>query len=211
MSEVIGFVAAGGRSSRMGKNKAWLDLAGRPIIEHVIAALKPVTTGIAIVANDPEYKRLGYPVFMDSQIGIGPLEAIRTALRNSPGERIVLASCDIPFATSELFRFLLTIAEDSDVVVPLSGDERLEPLCAVYRTRVLTAVEKLIASGERKISPLFDSVAARFVRFEEFRHLAGSESFFMNINTPEDYERANSIISQEPGIGQDRSNPKGIL
>src|SRR5438128_594252 len=74
MSDVAGFVTAGGRSSRMGTNKAWLELAGRPMIAHVIAALQPVSTSVAIVANNPEYAELGFPVFTDSQIGIGPLE-----------------------------------------------------------------------------------------------------------------------------------------
>src|SRR6266404_3694915 len=83
MNEAAGFVTAGGRSSRMGKDKAWLELAGRPMIEHVIAALQPVTSSVSIVANDIEYTRLGLPVFADSQAGIGPLEAIRTTLKNT--------------------------------------------------------------------------------------------------------------------------------
>ena len=179
----------------MGKDKAWLDLAGRPIIEHVIAALQPVTASIAIVANDPAYRKLGYPVFPDSQIGVGPLEAIRTALRNASTQHIVLVGCDLPFVTSELFKFLLALAEDHDVIVPMSGDQRLEPLCAVYRTSTLPVVEHLITSDQRRISPLFNRVSTRFVRFDELQHLAGSESFFMNVNTPEDYSRAVSIVS----------------
>lgn len=179
----------------MGQDKAWLDLAGRPIIEHVIAALKPVTTSISIVANDQEYRKLGYPVFPDSQVGIGPLEAIRTALMNSSTEHIVLVGCDLPFVTSALFKFLLSIAEDHDVIVPMSREQRLEPLCALYRTSTLTVIENLIANDQRKVSPLFDRVSTRFVRFDELQHLAGSEAFFMNVNTPEDYSRAALICS----------------
>lgn len=186
----------------MGQDKAWLDLAGRPIIEHVIAALKPVTTSISIVANDQEYRTLGYPVFADSQIGIGPLEAIRTALMNSSTEQIVLVGCDLPFVTSALFKFLLSIAEDHEVIVPISREHRPEPLCALYRTSTLTVIENLIANDQRKVSSLFDRVRTRFVRFDELQHLAGSEAFFMNVNTPEDYARAVSILStQRPTDG----------
>jgi molybdenum cofactor guanylyltransferase len=196
MSDASGFITAGGRSSRMGKDKAWLELAGRPMIEHVIAALEPATTDISIIANDPEYARLGYPVYSDSQPGIGPLEAIRTTLRNSNSPRALLVGCDLPFVSSELFRCLLSIGGDHDAVVPMSADQRLEPLCAIYCRRVLAVVDALIARGERKVSPLFDLVATRLVRFDELRHLAGSEVFFDNVNSPEDYARAIDTISK---------------
>jgi len=195
MNDVFGFVAAGGRSSRMGRDKAWLELAGKPIIEHVIDALTAVTARIAILANDAEYKKLGFPVFKDSQLGVGPLEAIRTALSNSSTPRILLVGCDLPFVTSELFKFLLNEGQHFDVVVPMSADQMLEPLCAVYSTRILATVEQLISEGERKISTLFDRVATRFVTFDELNHLAGSATFFVNINMPEDYNRAISLIS----------------
>src|SRR5215218_4240799 len=100
---VEGFITAGGLSSRMGSDKALLEIRGRAMIEHVIAALRPVTTGVAIIANDPSYARLGLPVFRDSRAGLGPLEAIRTGLSNARAPRIVLAACDLPFVTSELF------------------------------------------------------------------------------------------------------------
>src|SRR5258705_9801290 len=107
--EAAGFVTAGGRSSRMGTDKAWLELGGRAMIERVIAALAPVASPVAIIGNDPRYSRLGLQVFADINVGVGPLEAIRTALANSSTERVVLAGCDLPFVTSELFSFLLNV------------------------------------------------------------------------------------------------------
>src|SRR5215831_1707200 len=94
---VTGFITAGGRSSRMGRDKAWLMLDGRPMIEHVVSALSPAADTVAIIANDDEYKKLGRPVFADSAAGIGPLEAIRIALANSKTERVLLVGCDMPF------------------------------------------------------------------------------------------------------------------
>ena len=186
----------------MGKDKAWLELDGRAMIEYVIAALAPVTTKVAIIANSLEYERLGLPVFADSQTGIGPLEAIRTALSNALTRRVVLVGCDLPFVTADLFKRLLNIPGDHAATVPVDSDGKLEPLCAIYRPEALPVVTDLIKLGERKVSLLFDRVPTRLVPFDELHDLEGSELFFENINTPEDYlrvrERVPSIHSQRP-------------
>ncbi|HKP85876.1 MAG TPA: molybdenum cofactor guanylyltransferase [Blastocatellia bacterium] len=193
--EVSGFITAGGFSSRMGKDKAWLRLGGSTMIERIINALKPVTSGVSIIANKEEYKYLGLPVFADTYTGIGPLEAIRTALANSPTRRILLVGCDLPFVTSELFSFLVGLEGDYRAVVPVGADGRLEPLCAVYTTDCLSEVTSLIESGERKVARLFDRIPARFVGFDELSHLKGSSLFFENINTPEEFSSAIKIIT----------------
>lgn len=189
MIVATGFITAGGRSSRMGTDKAWLELGGRPMIEHVIAALQPVTARIAILANGPRYERLGFPVFADSKSGIGPLEAIRTALSHADTTRIVLVGCDLPFVTTELFKVLLGIAGENHLIVPVSAQGKLEPLCAIYTTDALPAVTELIAQGHRKISLLFERVPTTLVAFDELSHLAGADRFFENVNSPEDYAR----------------------
>jgi molybdopterin-guanine dinucleotide biosynthesis protein A len=190
MIEATGFIAAGGRSSRMGKDKAWLELGGRAMIEYVIAALVSVTPKLAIIANSLEYERLGYPVFADLHSGIGPLEAIRTALSNAHTSRVVLVGCDLPFVTADLFNRLLSIPGNHYATVPVGADGKLEPLCAIYCAEALPVVTDLIYRGERKVSLLFDRVPTRLVPFHELRDLHGSELFFENINTPEDHARA---------------------
>ena len=194
MIGATGFITAGGRSSRMGMDKAWLDLGGRAMIEHVIAELLPATDRLAIIANSAEYARLGHPIFADSNPDIGPLEAIRTALFNAFTPRVVLVGCDLPFVTTDLFRLLLSAPGDQHATVPIGPDGRLEPLCAIYRAEALPVVTDLIRQGERKVSFLFNRIPTQFVPFEEFTHLTGSEVFFENINTPEDYERAKDVL-----------------
>jgi molybdopterin-guanine dinucleotide biosynthesis protein A len=196
--EATGFVTAGGRSSRMGSDKAWLELGGQTMIERVIAAVAPVTSSVAIIANDPQYARLGLPVFADTNRGVGPLEAIRTALVNSSTSRVVLAGCDLPFVTSELFSFLLGLEGGHQTVVPLSREGLLEPLCAVYSTESLAVVTELIASGERKVQRLFDRVPTRFLAFGEISHLPGAELFFENVNTRQEYFRAVQLLDRAP-------------
>jgi molybdopterin-guanine dinucleotide biosynthesis protein A len=193
--DVSGFITAGGRSSRMGQDKAWLRLGDSTMIERVINALKPVAASVSLIANKEEYKNLGLPVFADTNAGIGPLEAIRTALANSPTRRVLLVGCDLPFVTSELFSFLVGLGGDHRAVVPIGADGRLEPLCAVYTTDGLPEVTSLIESGERKVARLFDRIPARFVGFDELSHLKGSSLFFENINTPEEFSRVIKIIT----------------
>jgi len=185
-----GFVTAGGKSSRMGRDKAWLELGGAAMIEHVIAALRPVTESVTIIANRPEYARLNLPLVADTHAGVGPLEAIRTALAHSRQPRAVLVGCDLPFVTPQLFAHLLRAADAAQAVVPLDADGRVEPLCAIYSTAALDGVTALIAGGERKVSRLFDHVPTRFVAFSELQRLEGAGLFFENINSPADYEQA---------------------
>lgn len=199
MIEATGFIAAGGRSSRMGTDKAWLEIGGQAMIEHVIAALAPVTTKVAIIANSPEYERLGLPVFADSHTGIGPLEAIRTALSNALTSRVILVGCDLPFVTADLFKLLLSIPGNQYATVPVGADGKLEPLCAVYCPEALAAVTDLISRGRRRVSLLFDRVPTRLVPFDELRDLHGSELFFENINTPEDHSRARQTVQTNRG------------
>lgn len=187
--DIDGFVTAGGRSSRMGRDKSWLELGGRPMIERVIAALGPVASRISIIANSGEYSRLGLPVFADVNIGIGPLEAIRVAMANSRAPRFALVGCDLPFVTSELFAFLLDLAGDYQAVVPVGADGGLEPLCAIYSTEAIETVETMIESGERKPGLLFERIHSRRVAFSEISHLRGAALFFENVNSPADYRR----------------------
>jgi len=187
--DVHGFVTAGGRSSRMGRDKAWLEIDGRPMIQHVVEALLQITPTVSIIANSPEYDRLGLPVFADQNPGIGPLEAIRVALAASLAPCVLLVACDLPFVTAEFLDFLLSRVEGHQAVAPLNSDGQLEPLCAIYSADALEPVTELIRSGERKVSRLFDRVRARLIPFQDFGRLAGAERFFINVNTPEDYSR----------------------
>jgi molybdopterin-guanine dinucleotide biosynthesis protein A len=174
----------------MGRDKAWLEIGGRYMIEHVLDALRPAVAEMAVIANGEDYGGLGVPVVPDVNKGIGPIEAIRTALACSRHDQVVLVGCDLPFVTTELFSYLLSKAGRYESVVPLGRDEMPEPLCAVYSKRSLPEVDLMIASGKFKISPLFERVETLFVDFAELSGLNGAELFFENINTPEQYQRS---------------------
>jgi len=190
MFDATGFITAGGRSSRMGIDKAWLEIEGQPLIERTLASVRAVTSSVAIIANTDGYGGLGVPVFADTHQGVGPLEAVRVALSNTQTNRVLLVGCDLPFLTSELLRFLLSIRSQSQAIVPLSADNQLEPLCAIYCKDSQEVVSDLIERGERKMAKLFEEIPTRFVEFKEIRMLEGAHLFFENINTPADYDRA---------------------
>ena len=193
--DAAGFITAGGLSSRMGRDKGLIELDGRSLIEHVIGAFSGIVTDLSIIANSSEYDRFGLPVFGDMNRGVGPLEAIRTALANSATRCVLLSACDTPFVTRELFEFLLRQIGEYNVVVPRDQQGMLEPLCAVYSREVFGPVSELIASGRRKVSDLFERVPTRTISFEEFSHLSGAANFFKNINTPDDLESAAGILA----------------
>ena len=194
--EAAGFVAAGGQSSRMGRDKGLLELDGVTLIEHVIAALSKAVPSVSILANGSEYLRFGLPVIADTHREVGPLEAIRTALASSGTPLVILCACDTPFVTAELFEFLRERSAGFDAAVPLDEKGMLEPLCAVYSQEALDPVTGLILNGRRKVSELLDRLRTRTIPFGELRHLPGAENFFRNINTPEEYAWALENLSR---------------
>jgi len=195
---VSGFIQAGGRSSRMGTDKAWLRLGELTLIERIIKAMEPAVSSLAIVANDAEkYSRLGLTVFADDYPGIGPLSGIYTALRNCATEYALVVACDLPFVTGELFSFLIASSEDYQAVVPLDRDGQLEPLCAVYARSCLSVARELIERGERRPRALFERVRTRFLDFQLLAHMPNADDFFVNLNTPEDYRRALQTLISE--------------
>src|SRR5262249_30946390 len=107
------------RSSRMGTDKAWLEIDGRPMIQLVIEAVRDVCSTVSVIANESSYERLGLPVFRDTYKGIGPLEAIRTALANSSEDRALVVACDLPFVTAELFELLIGLDGAYQAIVPV--------------------------------------------------------------------------------------------
>jgi molybdopterin-guanine dinucleotide biosynthesis protein A len=103
-------------------------------------------------------------------------------------------ACDLPFVTGELFVRLAGQRENFEAVVPVQQDGRVQPLCALYRREpCLSRTEELIAAGERRPRVLLDSVRARRVMFSELADLPGAELFFTNVNTPDDYARAQQV------------------
>ena len=192
------FILVGGRSSRMGTDKATVPFEGSPMVERIGSAIRRGLKGtrLRLVAADHEQLlRLGA---IDTADGFvldifphrGPAGGLHAALAHSEREWAFVAACDLPLVSSELIRLLIERVDDRcDALVPIQPDGRPQPLAAIYRTR--TVRDRLTELLEHprpspSMQEVLDSLQVKYVAFEEFEHLEGSHSFFANINLPED-------------------------
>ena len=201
--DVEGFILVGGMSSRMGKDKSRLLFGDRTSVALIAASLQRVagtvrTVGAAVSAFE------GLANIPDSHDHWGPLAGIEAALSNAKSEYCLIVACDLPFVTGRLFERLIGFADQWEAIVPLQSDGRPQPLCAIYRrSPCLAAAQKAIAEDEHSPRALLDQVHARYVPFTELSDLDGSESFFFNVNTPENYERAQQVFRFRTRSGSD--------
>jgi molybdenum cofactor guanylyltransferase len=212
---IKGFIQAGGRSSRMKRDKAWLEIEGVPMIERVVAAARPAVSRLGIIVNaaNPQverYERLAEScdaeVIFDMHEHLGPLGGIHTALAHcGTGESALIMACDLPFITTEFLSFLCgvhqtqnpqsAICNPQSITVPLDQSNRLQPLAAIYNQSLEATIEQMLAGNELKVDLLYSRVSTRRVDFAEFASLRDAERFFTNVNTPEDYLAALGRIS----------------
>ena len=188
MQSIAGFILSGGQSRRMGRDKCELTLNGQTFVERISDRMAPVTSSITVVGSLVSQSRLSQVA--DVYPGWGALGGVHSALANCLSEWALVVACDFPFVTTNLFARMNDLSENSDAVAPVQADGVPQPLCTLYRAGpCLAQAEQLIKSGERKPIALLQSVRTRWIDFDELADLEGSESFFYNINTPEDYAR----------------------
>jgi molybdopterin-guanine dinucleotide biosynthesis protein A len=174
-------ILAGGRSRRMRREKPLLPVDGHPLIETIIAQLRPRFRTILISAGSREaFAFLGLPVVVDAAPGQGPLLAILSALRASPCPTNFVIACDIPVIHIPFLERILALAPRCEIVVPRYRDGKFEPLFAAYARSVIPAIEKQVSGGDRRISSLFQACRTGFVPMD-------GEEWFRNLNTIEEY------------------------
>ena len=173
-------ILAGGSSSRMGRDKSMLPIAGHPMIKHVYEQIRPFFAETLVSSNDAAlHDFLGATVVADDVAGKGPMMGIVSALRASANDVNFVIACDMPEVDTGLMRAMLRQVRDCDAVVPKVGTDFYEPLFAVYRKSALPAMEKLVQSGNNKIIDSFSRCRVRYV------DLPGRQ--FRNINTRAEY------------------------
>jgi molybdenum cofactor guanylyltransferase len=177
-----GYVLVGGRSSRMGQDKALLPFRGATLGQYVAAVVAGAAGKVTLVGDPERYRFLGYPVLPDRYPGEGPLGGILTALAHSTEDWNLVLACDMPAVSPEFLVRLLGAAEtaDAEVLAPAGASGRPEPLCAVYHRRVFSRLEHVFARGERKMSLALTAVHTVILQ-------AGGSGGFENVNTPADW------------------------
>jgi molybdopterin-guanine dinucleotide biosynthesis protein A len=202
MIDLEGFILAGGSSSRMGKRKDRLTIGDRSFLSRAADSLISVAGGRVTVIGSPdidECRQLGVQVISDADIDgkvaskrRGSVRGLYTALLNSNSAWLAVIACDLPFVASALLERLSEFCTNHwDAVVPVQPDGRLQPLCAFYRREnCLPHVEQFLTCDNWSLNAFLDRLNVRRVGFEKLADLPGSERFFINVNTPDDYERA---------------------
>lgn len=197
MSDIEGFILAGGASSRMGTDKSRLSLGGETFVERAARALGPLAARVRLVSSRPDASGFGLPVVADIHENRGALGGLHAALGSCRARWAAVVSCDMPFVTSELLLRLASLrAPGVEAVAPHQSDGRVQPLCALYEAAACLAVsEDLIRRGELRPRVLLERVRTRRVAFEELADLGGARLFFANVNTPEDYAEARKEVA----------------
>ncbi len=183
-------ILAGGKSSRMGSNKAFLKVKGKAFIEHQIDLLQEIFNEITISANTPaEYKHLNVPVVPDIYPDKGPLGGIHTSLIHSKSFHTFILACDMPFVEIELIKQLQGFIEGHDVVVPQSK-KGLEPLHAFYSKNCIAPIKKELDNNNLRIISFFPQVKVKTVKLNNLPSSNKFKDSIKNLNTTEEYKDA---------------------
>ncbi|MCH7766342.1 MAG: molybdenum cofactor guanylyltransferase [Acidobacteria bacterium] len=187
----------------MGRDKALLELAGRPLALRTADILRPLVDQVVLVGAPERCAHLGLPVLADRVAGKGPLAGMVTALAATAHEWNLVLACDLPYMETRALEVLLHLVASTpnvDAIVPRmeEGWPRLrrgwQPLCAAYHRRCLPAFERVLDSDHPKIARAFGDLRVRAVTAAELERFALSARMFKNMNTPEDYEEARRTL-----------------
>ena len=189
-SDVAAFVLAGGKSTRMGKDKAFLRLGGETLLVRAMQQASAVTTNVWIVGDAKKFAAFGR-VIEDVYPDRGPLGGIHAALRSSPAEQNLMLAVDLPFVDARFLNYLIGQARESGALVTVArAGGGWQPLCAVYRAGFFEIAEQSLREGKNKIDGLFAGVETRVIAESELIGAGFSPEMFRNLNTPADWERA---------------------
>lgn len=197
---ILGYVQAGGASTRFGRDKALVGFGGRTMLAQTTGLLASVCGEVIIVAAEGQYPDVLVPLLADRWPGQGPLGGILTALQSSAlrgTESIwnLIVSCDMPFLTRDWLEFLCQRAERSAAQVAVAESANgLEPLCACWKTTSMPSVQAAFNSGVRKVTDAMKRLPMEVLDVSVWKRFDTKGRLFWNINTPADYEEAKRIL-----------------
>jgi len=184
-------ILAGGKSSRMGRNKAFLELGELTLIERIINMGKEAgITEIIVVTNEiKKYEFLDVKIVNDYYPGMGPLAGIHSGLIHSKHLNNFVIPCDMPFVATDIINILLLNQTDCQVVVPMM-DGKYQPLTAIYTRDCIPFIEQLLKEKISKVIRLYDLVKTCYIELKD-------DTNFFNINTPDDFLQAQRYIEED--------------
>ena len=186
---VTAFILAGGKSTRMGVDKAFVEYDGLTLLARALDLARSVMPDVRIVGSHEKFASFA-PVVEDVFRDRGPLGGIHAALRSSPTELNLMLAVDMPFVPAAFLQYLVQEARrvPASTVVVAREDGRWQPLCGIYRRGFADAAETALLAGRNRIDLLFDASTTRAIEGEELRRGGFSSTIFRNLNTPEELE-----------------------
>jgi molybdopterin-guanine dinucleotide biosynthesis protein A len=184
--EVTGLILIGGKSSRMGRDKAFLEVGGVTMFDRLLGLFRQHFRQILLAGDRPE-RFAGYrvPVIPDLYPGTA-LGGLYTGLYHAPTDYVFVASCDLPFPNGEILDYLVSLRQGFDVVV-LSRPEGYEPLFAVYSKACLPAMKEQMESGDFCAFGYYPRVRTRYVCCDEIARFDPEGKALINVNTREEF------------------------
>lgn len=183
--DLSGFVLAGGRSTRMGQDKALLDWHGRPLLDHMIELIRTVADPVHVVGRDQLPDRLP---------GFGPLSGIATGLETTFTDANLFIAVDLPFLTKGFLKYLRSRIEDSAHPLVACNIGSAFPLCVGAWRPMLPEINRRLASGRLSLRALIEAGSTEIINETQLTKLGFGGSLFRNINTEDDYR----LALQEP-------------
>lgn len=184
---------SGGKSGRMGQDKALIPFLGRPLILRILERLVFAMDEVILSTNHPaDYAFLNLPLYPDLLPDCGPLGGLYTSLNAAHSQIVAAVACDMPFANPTLFEYEgeLLSKTGADVVIP-STPQGLEPLHAVYRCQTcLPVIQSALEAGRLKLVGWLPQVDVKMIPPDEIVHFDPRGQVFWNINTPEEFHQA---------------------
>ena len=196
---VTGVLLAGGNSSRMGRNKALMPLAGRRLVDRALAVLRGLFDDLLMVTNSPDlYADLGIHMVPDLVAGKGALGGIHSAVHHAAAPHCLVVACDMPFLNADVLRYLVEQRAAHDVVVP-NVNGRPQPLHAVYGKACLQPIARRLESDRLHVVGFYPDVRVREVRAAELAGFDPEGLSFRNLNTPEEFADAERRLASYSG------------
>ena len=177
-ANITGIILAGGKSSRMGSDKGFLSLHGKPFMIHIIKALKPLVNAIVIVSNEEAYDKFGYKRVDDIIENAGPLAGLYSGLYHSKTEYNLVLSCDVPLIKTTVLNKLIESFDANFDVIQLQSKNKTMPLIALYKKQCMNKFLELLQNDERRLRFAIEQLNTKTITLDvEF------DEFVKNINT----------------------------
>lgn len=192
-------INCGGKSSRMGTNKAFELIGEQTLIERIIERTKDIGQDETIlITNTPDdYAHLNLPMYSDIVPDSGSLGGIYTAIHYSKTSHTIVIACDMPFVSADVLKFMMTQADNADVVVPTVEDYP-QGLHAIYSKNCLEPIRAKIEARRLKVIGFYEQVNVTYLDEQAIKQYNPDELAFMNVNTPEELEKARRITKTPP-------------